>query len=53
MKGYKWLLYQNQRERNAFLVTGSTSRWLSITNLFLKIIKVKGRHCPDYQICLH
>ena len=47
LKGYKWLLPQNQRVRNAFLVKDGTRHWLSRLT-FLKNIKVKGCQCTDY-----
>ena len=33
LKGYKWLLSQNQQVRNDFLVTDGIRHWLSIPNL--------------------
>ena len=49
LRGYKWLLSQNQRVRNAFLVIDGTRHWLSISNLFSKNLKVKGSQCFGYN----
>ena len=50
LKGYKWLLSQNQQKRKTFLVIEDTRHWLSVPNFFKKNIKVKGRQCPDYYL---
>ena len=47
LKGYNWLLFQNLRVKNDFLVIDGTRHWLNISNLFRKNIKVKGRQRPD------
>ena len=50
LKGYNWLLSQNQRVRTDFLVIDGTRHWLNISNRFLKSIKVKGHQRPDYDV---
>ena len=49
MKGYKWLLSQNQRVRIDFLSYRRYEALGKPIKPFLKIIKVKGRQCPDYN----
>ena len=48
LKGYKWLLSQNQQVRNDF----SGYRWYKALakhiKHFLQNIQVKGHQCPDY-----
>ena len=50
LKGYKWLLSQNQRVRIDFL---GYRRYEALAKhikpFFKKNIKVKGRQCPDYN----
>ena len=50
LKGYTWLLSQNQQELT-FFVTDGVRHWLSIPDLFLKKINVQGRQHPDELVC--
>ena len=44
LKGYKWLL--------SFFVIDGTRYWLSISNLFIKSIKVKARQSQDCNVLI-
>ena len=49
LKGYKWVLSQNQRKRIDFLGYRRYEALAKhIKSVFKKRIKVKGRQCPDY-----
>ena len=45
---YRSSLSQNQQVNNGFLGVDDTRHWVSISNLFKKMIKMKGCLCPDW-----
>ena len=47
LKGYKWLLLQNQRVRNDFSGNRRYEALAKHIKLFLENIKVKGRQCAN------
>ena len=50
LKGYKWLLSQNQRVRNDFFGYRRYEALAKHMKPFLKNIKVKGSQCPGYRL---
>ena len=50
LKGYKWLLSQNQRVRIDSLRYRRCKALAKYKRPFLKKIKVKGRQCPDENV---
>ena len=50
LKGYTWLLSQNQQKLTFFIIDGER-HWLSISDLFLKKITVQGRQHPHELAC--
>ena len=54
LKGYKWLLSQNQRVRIDFLGYRRYNALAKhIKPFFKKNVNVKGRQCPDYFFHKH
>ena len=49
LKGYKWLLSQNQRVRNNFSGYRRYEALAKHIKPFRQNIKVKGHQCPDYN----
>ena len=49
LKGYKWLVSQNQQVKIDFLGYLRYERLAKHIKPYLKNIKVKERQCPDYR----
>ena len=49
LKGYKWLLFQNQPLKNDLFDYGRYEALAKFIKSFLGNIKVKGLECPDYK----
>ena len=52
LKGYKWLLCQNQQVRNVFFGYRRYQALAKHIKHYFAKIKVKGRQCPGYAFDL-